>query len=104
MEVAHQHVNIFMFRVPVVGDAPVHEFSEAPYKFWKVVGKRGDILVLRETVGKVSLQRRIDNFIRKEMGFMWARALLLPDHIEPAGDADIRLWASNHHKEMESLL
>ena len=105
MEVAPKSfVNIFMFRVPVIGDAPVIYFIEDAYKFWKVVGREGHCLILRETVGKTSLQQRIDNFIKNESGFVYARALLTPHHIEPANASDIGIWAGNHKKEMESAL
>ena len=106
MEVAAppKFIDIFMFRVPVIGDAVVCPFEEASYKFWAVVGRDGSRLTIRETVGKVTLQRRIDNFIRKESGFMHTPMLIAPDHIEPAITEDVAQWAAAHPKEMESAL
>ena len=96
-------VKIFCHEVLVYEDAPIHEFTEAQYKFWTIVGSLGELTV-RETVGKVSLQQRIDAFIKNEYWFMHARALMAPLYIAPAAKEEIELWAKNHPSEMRSFI
>lgn len=96
-------VKIFCHDVIVYDDPYIYEFAEDCYKFWTVVGSLGE-LTIRETVGKVSLQQRIDNFIKNEYWFAHSKALMAPVYVAPAAKEDIALWAKSHPKEMLSFI
>lgn len=97
-------VKITIFDVPVTEDATALPFEEGLYKFWTLVGQDGSELTIRETVGKVSLQQRIDNFLKHDMRYMTARAVLCPKYIAPATPHEIAAWARVHPNEMKSFI
>lgn len=100
------YVRFFHRKLPIKGDAPVVHFEDGDYKFWEVVTSNGErCLVFREMLGVVSLQERLDTWLREESGKMPTAGLKMiwADHIVPASVEAIGKWADGHPKQMKKF-
>ena len=102
---AGESVYFFHRELPVVGDAPVIPFKEGDYKFWSVVTRKGErCLTFREMIGVVSLQERLDHFLRCESSQAQPAGykMIFADHVRPARSKEVEAWAKVHPKQMET--
>lgn len=94
-------IRFFHKQLPVRGDASVVRFDNGDYKFWEVRDRRGRFInVMREMVGVVSLQERLDYYLRVESGGGQGYAMIFADHIVPATTSAIKAWEHGHFDQM----
>lgn len=96
-------VKFFHRTLPVCGDAKIISFEDGDYRFWEVRSAKGErCLVFREMVGTVTIQERIDYYVRHESQF-GGLGMIFADHIVPASMEAIRAWAQSHRKQMKKF-
>ncbi len=94
-------IQFFHKQLPVRGDASVVRFDNGDYKFWEVRDRHGRFInVMREMVGVVSLQERLDYFLRAESGGGQGYTTIFADHIVPAGEEIVKRWEQSHFEQM----
>ena len=94
-------IKFFHKQLPVRGDAPIVSFDNGEYRFWEVRDSRGrHITVMREMVGVVSLQERLDYFLRVESGGGQGYGIIFADHFVPASRQAIEKWEKGHFTQM----
>lgn len=99
-------VRFFHKLLPIRGDAKMVKFDDGDYRFWEVRSAEGEtLLTFREMVGVVTIQERIDYWLRKEANVMPAAgiAMIWADHIVPASMERVQVWADEHWKQMKGF-
>ena len=108
-----QTVRYMVHTLPVTRDAIPVSFTDGDYKLWKVICEnpgmpsrfpQGMHVIMREKIGEVSLQQRLDDFERTEQHAPHAFPMLFAHHVEPATEHDLELWAGGHFKQKQGLL
>ena len=100
---AERYVTFFHMRLPILGDAPIIKFPDGDYRFWEVRNKHGErCLVFREMVGVVSIQERVDYWLRKESSHFGLN-MIFADHIVPCDKDSVAWWARTHQKQIEGF-
>lgn len=99
-------IQFFHRDLPIVGNAPVIHFDEGNYKFWEIVNAKEErCLVFREMLGVVTLQERLDTFLKEEASALPQAAykMIWAHHVRPARIEAFEGWALSHPKQMESF-
>ena len=106
-------VQYMVHTLPILREAIPVSFSDGDYKLWKVVCEnpgmperfpQGAYVIMREMVGKISLQQRLDDFLRTEQSTPQAFMMLFSHHVEPATEGDLEYWADGHFNQKQGLL
>ena len=97
-------VNFFHKRLTIKGRAPIIKFPDGNYRFWEVRNRKGEAcLIFREMVGVVTIQGRLDYWLKHEVSIMGGFGMIFAHHIAPASSASIRRWIDSHPKQMKKF-
>lgn len=97
-------MKFFHMKLPIMGQAPTVHFDDGDYKFWSIYNSKGQrCLTFREMLGIVTLQERLDTWLREECSRMPEAGykMIWADHVRPATADEVIGWAKAHPKQME---
>ena len=101
-----KHIRFFQKKLMIKGHVPIIKFRDGHYRFWEVRNRKGEAcLIFREMVGVVTIQQRLDFWLRHEAPLMGDRGLsmIFAHHIAPASSRSIGKWIDAHPKQMKKF-
>ena len=103
------YIDIFIFHVPIFGDAPELAFDDGIFKLWSIIAqpirKIPYATFMRETVRNdagesISLQQRVNDCFRDDYPTVGLQSLAAPFYVRPATELEVIAWLGGHYKRV----